>query len=531
MKPNILLIQSDQHRRDWLGCAGADFIHSPNLDALAERGVRFSQASCNYPLCGPSRMSFLTGRHPWRNGLFTNEESLASHHLTYAHALGLAGYHTVLCGRMHFCGADQRHGFHQRIFGDFNPAYPGGLKAPEIDRTLLQACSGRRPCIDTAGDMERHYFLDYDDGVAHAAEEFLGRWSEAGEETPPLFLNVGFFLPHSPFNAPKAYVDRVRQRAETDSSWLKPIPARSDPHPWEEAYRQHLNLVGAKPEEFREARLQYAALIEYLDERIGRVLKAAEALPGETIVIYHSDHGESIGDHGFVNKGALSEGSIGVPFIAAPLRESDRRENFPAGKATDAPVSLLDLFPTLTALAGAPDIPGLDGHSLNGFFHEANFASAEKAAKERPAFSEMEIFADKTTPARTVRLGKWKYVYYHKMGPEQLFDMQTDPDELHSLAEDSDHCEILARLRVLALDGQWEPERLQEACRGVWERLPLLMKWGREIGQSAWGYGDTWPGTQLEEQTAGPWLRKNWDLPQKRQSRKASSRQDGTDGP
>ncbi len=513
MPKNIILIQSDQHRRDWLGCAGADFIHSPNLDALAARGVRFSQASCSYPLCGPSRMSFLTGRHPWRNGIFTNDESLPSHELTYAHALGLAGYHTVLCGRMHFCGADQRHGFHQRIFGDFNPAYTGGPFAPEIDKPLLQAVTGRRPSVEMAGDCEKNYFLDFDEGVTRAAEEFLSQWSEAGEDAPPLFLNVGLFLPHSPFNAPESYVARARQRAEEDPSWLAPIPARAEPHPWEENYKGILALQDAQPEEFREARIQYAALIDYLDERLGRVLKAAEALPGETLVLYHSDHGESVGDLGFVNKGAMSEGSTGVPLIAAPLRESDRPADFPGGRVAEAPVSLLDVFPTLAELAGAPEIPGLDGHSLTGFFNEHTFGQAEAAATERPVFTEMEIFHDKTTPARAVRLGKWKYVYYHEMGPEQLFDMEADPGEQHSLVGDPAHAETIARLRALALDGQWDPERIQRECCDIWQRLPLLFRWGREVGQPLYGFSDTWPGEPLEAQTPGPWQSASWWLP------------------
>lgn len=117
-QPNILIFLSDQHRHDWMGCAGCDFVDTPNMDRLARSGVRFSNASCNAPLCGPSRMSLLTGRFSHRLGVYINEHTLDANTPTLAHVAARAGYETTLCGRMHFMGPDQRHGYQSRLVGD-----------------------------------------------------------------------------------------------------------------------------------------------------------------------------------------------------------------------------------------------------------------------------------------------------------------------------------------------------------------------------------------------------------------------------
>ena len=151
---NILLIVSDQHRRDWLGCSlspGAALVRTPNLDALAARGVLFESAYCPYPLCGPSRMALMTGRRASRIGMFVNEHTLRSDVPTFAHALGRAGYETVLCGRMHFSGIDQRHGFERRLVGDVNSSYGGG---PDRERNTARwesSHSARAASVARAG--------------------------------------------------------------------------------------------------------------------------------------------------------------------------------------------------------------------------------------------------------------------------------------------------------------------------------------------------------------------------------------------
>jgi choline-sulfatase len=497
---NIIILQSDQHRGDWLGCAGADFIHSPNLDALATRGVRFSQAYTPYPLCGPARMSFMTGLHPFRNGLHTNDESLPSHTITWAHALGLAGYHTVLCGRIHFSGPDQRHGFNERIFGDFNPSYPGG-PGPDMPKELRRACVGNRPAVDTAGTKEEHYFLDYDEHVTRAAEDYIANQA-ADPEAPPLALCVGFFLPHSPFSAPGKYVERARSRA---ASMGDPLPPQSEPNVWNQRYLAFQKTGGLRAEDFREVRIQYAAMIDYLDERIGRVLAAADALPGETMVCYFSDHGERVGDHGNVCKGNLGESSIHIPWIWAPLRQSDTPAGFPAGTVIDDPVSTVDLAPTLCDLAEIDQIPDLDGNSLQPYLHGEDCPQLQ----DRDIFAEVEIFAH-LGPARMVRRGNLKYLYYHH-DRDALFDLATDPDEQRNLIDKADYQNEVERMREICLR-EWNPNLLQKECRRAWNRLHYLSRWGREIGRKQWGYMDVWPGKDVAE-TCPDWMLPQRDAP------------------
>lgn len=473
-----------------MGCAGAPHVCTPELDALASRGVRFDQAYSSYPLCGPARMAFLTGMHPFRNGLHTNEESLSSDRPTFAHALGLGGYRSVLCGRMHFCGPDQRHGFTERVFGDYNASYPGGPIA-DIPEVYRRGSSNGRFGVDHSHTTERDYYLDYDEGVTRAAEEYLASHS-AGDDPEPLALCVGFFMPHSPYAAPKSYVERARARA---AHMPRPWARRSELNHWERAWLEYNEMVELEPDDFHEVRIQYSAMISYLDDRIGRVVRAAESLPGETLVVYWSDHGEAVGDNGNIAKGALAETSLRVPLIVAPLRAGECGIAA-GGRVWRQPVSTLDIAPTLCEVGDAPAMPDADGDSLvpilTGSADEAVWAG-------RPVFSEVSILPN-LPPARCVRRGRWKYCYYHD-DRDTLFDIEADPTEQRNLIDWGGGGGLLAddqpcaehELRALVLDG-WDPEALRDECRRAWRRRDFMARWGREIGRAQWGYMDVWPG-------------------------------------
>lgn len=485
MKPNIILVVSDQHRADWMGCAGNTFVDTPNLDRLAGQGMRFSNAHCNYPLCGPSRMSMLTGQHPHRLGVYINEHCLSSDVPTFAHALGRAGYDTVLAGRMHFMGADQRHGFQERLVGDCCRCYAGGsgIDFGELEGTA----SSMKRAIECAGPGDSPV-LRYDEAVTGAAEELL-RARSVSER--PLFLTVGWYGPHHPYVAPPDLYEtaEARMQAEGDT----PVPHSEEPlHPWQAKRMERGQDVDASPERVVMVRANYAGMISYVDRMLGRVLVAAESLPGETIVIYTSDHGESAGDHGLYGKGNFYEASIKVPFIVAPLRRGDAslaEEN----RVFEHPISLLDLCPTLAELGGAPPLPMQDGDSLASVVQGETVDEARW--RDRPVLAEQElVFLEPMfDPIRMVRRGDWKLIYYHGMEPVHLFNLAEDPSEQQNRVADPECDAIREELLKLAF-ADWDPEALNADALRKGRDLKYMWDWGREVGM---GPMDVWqPATE-----------------------------------
>ena len=199
-RPNLLVIMTDQHNAGVMGCAGDPVVRTPNLDALAARGVRFSRAYCANPLCVPSRMTFLTSRHSSEVGVWVNSNVLRSDIPTFAHSLSAAGYETVLCGRMHFSCADHRHGFDKHLVGDVSAQWPG-TASTDLGDIPPASTSQTRPCLDTVGPGRTSYQA-FDRAVTDGAVDFLKRRA-ASDEGRPFCLVVGYVLPHCPFICPK----------------------------------------------------------------------------------------------------------------------------------------------------------------------------------------------------------------------------------------------------------------------------------------------------------------------------------------
>jgi len=196
-----------------LGCAGEPIVRTPNLDNLAAKGVRFEQTYCAGPICVPSRMTFLTSRDCTKIKVWSNSCILRSDIPTFAHTLGCAGYETVLCGRMHFEGPDQHHGFEKRIFGDFTRNIPG---CSGVTLEGLPAGTGQgRNAVATAGPA-RTSIQAYDEAVTDAACEFIGSRLPAKR---PWCMVVGYYLPHSPFFCSQALFDEYYDRVT-----IPPVP-------------------------------------------------------------------------------------------------------------------------------------------------------------------------------------------------------------------------------------------------------------------------------------------------------------------
>lgn len=440
-RPNLLYLHSDQHDPAITGGDGDPVAQTPNLDQLAARGVTFGNVYCPSPLCVPSRMAMLTGRFPCENRVWTNDHLLDSGIPTFAHAMGAAGYRPVLIGRMHALGPDQLHGYAERLVGDHGPNFNGGTP---VDHGALTGTAGpARVSLEKSGPGQSAYQV-HDEEVTAAAVDFLNRrrvQKRAGLLEDPFCLSVGFMLPHQPFVARHADYERFRGKVGPPRH---PEPYSDTLHPHVRRWREACGIVEVSDEEVTRARTAYYALVYRLDAMIGEILAAlrANGLDENTLVLYMSDHGEQLGEHGLWWKQTFYEHSVKVPTILAWPGV------LPADDRCDRVVSSLDLNATLLDALGAPPLPTSRGRSLMPLLTTTN------ASWEDVAFS--EYCTDDGQYHRMIRRGPWKLNYYHRQEP-QLFNLEDDPDELRDRAGDAAAREIQAMLIAEVRRG-WDPD-------------------------------------------------------------------------
>lgn len=434
--PNIVVIMSDQHHPGFMGCAGEPFLHTPHLDALAARGTRFSNAYCNFPLCCPSRMSFMTSRYASEIDCLSNHAQLGSDIPTFAHAFNAAGYDTILCGRMHFNGPDQRHGFRKRIVGEVvgtskdRRAEMNFVLGPVLSRTTGPNANA----ILTSGAGYSGY-QTYDETVSTRAADWIRSRAQA-QSLSPFMMVVGFVLPHAPFVATPADYALYKDRITTQDL---PRTHQEKLHPALRQLQRNAKLedAGSVPlEAQRRARTAYYGMCTHLDRVVGRVLDALEesGQADNTLVIYTSDHGEQLGEHGMWWKHTFYEASAGVPLIIAG-------PGVPRDSVVSSNVSLIDIGPTLLEMAGASAIPAASGQSfrclLNGRSEEWHDT----------------VIAENLWPPgspslhRMLKHGAWKLCHYPGQ-KTQLFNLDDDPHEETDRAEDPacrDRLETMSR--------------------------------------------------------------------------------------
>jgi len=449
MQPtNVLFIMSDQHSRHVLGCYGNSAVHTPVLDALAARGTRFANGYCNFPICVPSRASFATGRYAHQIGSWDNASPyIGTEAASWGHRLTEQGHQVTTIGKLHYRQVDDPSGFpDQRL--------PMHVLEGEGDLYgLLRADMPVRPqsrqqVLDArAGESE---YTRYDRAIAQTAERWLQQ--EAPEQRRPRCLFVAFVTPHFPLVAPPEHFNRFR----ADDL---PFPIRGRPeewsrHPVAERHRRQQALDQPFDEAtLRNALVAYYGLVSFMDEQVGRVLLALDdaGLAESTRIVYTSDHGEMLGEHGMWWKSSLYEASVGVPFIVAG-------PDIPAGKVSNTNVSLVDGFPTIVQGVGAAFAPA--DHDLPGC---SLWQLAQQPDQPRQVFAEYHaIFS----PSGAFMLRDERYKYHHFVGfPPQLFDLQDDPDEVFDLAGDPAYGDILARMaeRLRAIVDPDEVDRCAHA--------------------------------------------------------------------
>ena len=449
-RPNILLIQVDQMAAPALPVYGHPLVKAPSIAALAEQSVVFDSAYCNSPICAASRYSMLSGRLPSAIHAFDNATEFPAAIPTLAHYLRSLGYSATLSGKMHFVGPDQMHGFEERLTTDIYPSdfswTPNWAEGPANKPTGISMSN-----VVDAGICTRSLQIDYDEEVEFNGVQKLydlARYSDG----KPFFLTVSFTHPHSPYTTMQEFWDLYAHDA-IDMPAVAPIPLEAMDEQSRWLYYSHgRDLHTVTDEHVRTARHAYYGMISYIDRKIGRLLDTLEAvgLRDDTIVVFTSDHGEMLGERGMWYKQTFFEWSSRVPFMISYPRQFKPRR-------VSEVVSLVDLMPTLLALAGGGDAPvtvgPVDGHSLVPLLQGQQTDWPDLAISE---YSDMGVCA----PCRMLRLGRYKYVYTHGH-PAQLYDVEADPKELRNLAGHPEFKAVeddLAR-RILA---NWDPASIHQ---------------------------------------------------------------------
>ncbi len=411
---------SDEHDPAVMGCAGHPLARTPNLDRLAAAGTRFDSAYCNSPICGPSRMSFLTGKYSHQLGVWDNGAPLPAEAPTFGHYFTAAGYETVLCGRSHLVGPDRLRGFTTRLLDDL--AKWIGRGAP---RRTPEARRASNSHVTECGPG-RGAWYDYDTTVTDLSVRFL-QARAAYPTGRPWLLVSGLMYPHFPLTCPPHYYRQY------DPATVTPADLRGETLAGQHPVIRHLRYFFRNdeplPEELqRRALASYYGLVTLTDDLVGRMLRVIDgsALRDDTVVIYVSDHGEMAGQHGIWQKQCFYEPAVRVPLIIrTPHRAGGWAGGWAGGQRIGANVSLVDLLPTLLDLTGIERPDGLPGASLTDLQPGGEDAG-------RVVFSEYHS-QGMLTGGFMIRRGDYKYNYYVGHEP-QLFNVREDPGEFDDLA-------------------------------------------------------------------------------------------------
>jgi choline-sulfatase len=456
-KPNILLLMGDEHPVFMTGCYGHRSVKTPTLDGLAAQGAVFDAAYCPSPICAPSRAAMMAGRHVHTIEVWDNASPFRSDWPTFAHSFSAAGYQTILCGKMHFVGPDQMHGFDERWTQDI---YPATFDWTRSNRQAAAVNKGQ--CIDRVFETGPGWTADmnYDEEVVFRAEIGLRRLARFSRGNP-FMLCVSFTGPHYPFRAPLRYWNLYRDE-DVD---LPVIPEnyRELEHEHVRWLRTHGQFNHLVPDEVcRAARRAILGRITMLDDYLARILALLRELKldQDTLILYTSDHGDMMGEHGLWFKNAAYEWSSRAPLIATG-------PGIPRHRVAE-PVSLLDLGPTLCALAQIEPVYSVsDGRDISDLVFNRRASG--------PGLAVMENYGEGVWRGwRMVRRGNFKLNYVPGCEPE-LFDLSQDPNEWHNLAGDPAFSSVRAELQTLALK-DWDPDRCDELRWQSEERRLAILK-------------------------------------------------------
>ncbi len=436
-RPNVVLLYTDQQRWDALRCAGNQHIHTPNLDALADDGALFTHSYCNSPVCMPSRQSMLSGQYPSSVGTTCNGVEMPEDMLTIQKVLGRGGYHTANLGKLHFLNHSDRdhreahpdYGFDELLISDepgcYDDAYIKWVQ--EKDPEQVDNCRCTSPPAVTEDRIEKQpraphqpYVFDGPEQLSHTAfvAEETARYIHQRAAMGPFFVIGGFYAPHAPLNPPRRFVDMY------DPEELPPPAALEG--------QDRFDLSTA---EWQRIKAFYYALVSHVDDQVGRVIQALEdtGQRDDTLVIFTSDHGEHLGDHGRVAKGPPGYDSCArVPLIMS------YPNGFDCGQKREELIEAVDIVPTILDYCGFQIPPIMQGRSFRSLLDGSSYE------ERTSAFLELKFPFKRSW--KTIRTRQFKYCT-NRSGQELLFDLNEDPNELHDVSDNIEYVEALHECR------------------------------------------------------------------------------------
>lgn len=474
-RPNVLILMTDQHRADWMTCAGNGVVPTPNIDRIAARGVRVENAYCPYPVCTASRMALMTGLYAHSTGAINNADLLDWRYRTMGHHFADQGYLTGLIGKMHFNDANTHglsyymsvndwlmylgpkaqhyaneianHALNDRFF---ETVFDTGSGFPDVsplwdEESPWVGHVDRFDFSSTASALEAEDHLDM--FLARETVKFLQRYQDQ-----PFCLISSFMKPHPPFYPPKEWADQYTP----ESMDLAPMGDLSK-------YPQHIQERVTRTQGMGEKRIRaykagYMGNLAFVDHCIGQVLDELDVLGlwENTIVVYTSDHGEMGGEHGIYQKFCMFEPAVKVPLIVS------YPPSIPEGKVTEALTEYFGLYPTLSDLAGLPKPEQTTLVQFDGACEQMDATSfADVLCDPEMAGSEV-IFSEhglrNNLASYAVRTKQFKYIYHDGGSCHELYDLEHDRGECHNLIDDLDYQGIVRDLDA-QLRAWYDPDK------------------------------------------------------------------------
>jgi len=459
-RPNVLFLMSDD-LNNLLGCYGDPLARTPHLDRLAARGVRFDRAYCAFPLCGPSRNSILTGLYPNSTGILANSQIFRQtipSQQSMPQAFRLAGYFAARIGKLYHYGVPKSIGTNGHDDPgswelELNPAGVDRMEEESNIFTLLPGQFGGTLSWYASPKNDRHHT---DGLMADDAAWVLERCAK--QKNRPFFLALGFFRPHTPYVAPKdPYYGYYPVNDMPIVTGVKEDQADIPPAGLGSYKKEQDQLTDDLRRQCRQA---YYASISFMDAQVGRVVDALDrlGLADNTIIVFTSDHGYHMGEHGLYQKMSLFEESARVPLlIVAP--------GMSKGTVAKSPVSQVDLFPTLAELCKVPTPKNLQGQSLVAQLKDPAavgrgwaITQVSRGGGANRATTTKDVGSDgKRFFGYSLRTPRWRYTEWDegRQGRE-LYDHDADARELTNLANDGGHSMIVADLSKQLREAVWD---------------------------------------------------------------------------